>query len=35
MITLYIAQSLDGLIAGPEGELDFLDAVADPAGRED
>lgn len=34
MITLYIAQSLDGYIAGPNGELGFL-KVADPEGQED
>lgn len=35
MITLFIAQSLDGYIAGPGGEIDFLDVVNDPAGKED
>lgn len=35
MISLYIAQSVDGYIAGPKGELDFLDRVADPEGKED
>jgi len=35
MITLYIAQSLDGYIAGPNGELDFLDRAEDPEGQED
>ena len=35
MITLYIAQSLDGYIAGPKGEVGFLDKVDDPEGKED
>lgn len=35
MITLFIAASLDGYIAGPKGEIDFLDAVNDPTGKED
>ena len=29
---VYIATSLDGHIAGPEGELDWLDMVPNPAG---
>ncbi len=29
---VYIATSLDGYIAGPEGELDWLDMVPNPAG---
>jgi dihydrofolate reductase len=29
-VTLYIAASLDGFIAGPEGELDWLDLVDCP-----
>ena len=35
MISLYIAQSIDGYIAGPNGEIAFLDKVEDPAGKED
>lgn len=35
MISLYTAQSLDGYIAGPHGELGFLDKVEDPSGQED
>jgi dihydrofolate reductase len=35
MITLYIAQTLDGYIAGPNGELDFLEKAEDPEGKED
>lgn len=35
MVTLFIAASLDGYIAGPKGEIDFLDIVQDPSGKED
>jgi dihydrofolate reductase len=35
VISLYIAQSLDGYIAGPHGELGFLDKVEDPEHQED
>ncbi len=33
--TLYIAASLDSYIAGPNGEIDFLDSVNNPEGKED
>ena len=31
---VFIAQSLDGYIAGPQGEIDWLDMVANPKGND-